>query len=87
MPQGAPTSPSLTNFIARKMDRRLKGATKRFGVTYTRYADDITFSSNHNVYQKESEFIQEVRKIIAEQGFHINESKGAFAAKVTSDKK
>ncbi len=75
LPQGAPTSPSLTNFIARRMDRRLKGAAKRFGVTYTRYADDITFSSNHNVYQKESEFILEVRKIIAEQGFLINESK------------
>lgn len=75
LPQGAPTSPSLTNFIARKMDRRLKGAAKRFGVTYTRYADDITFSSNHNVYQKESEFILEVRKIIVEQGFLINESK------------
>lgn len=75
LPQGAPTSPSLTNFIARKMDRRLKGAAKRFGVTYTRYADDITFSSNHNVYQKESEFMLEVRKIIAEQGFLIKESK------------
>jgi retron-type reverse transcriptase len=75
LPQGAPTSPTLTNFIARRMDRRLKGASKRFGVTYTRYADDITFSSNHNVYQKESAFILEVRKIIAEQGFLINESK------------
>lgn len=75
LPQGAPTSPALTNFIARRMDRQLKGVAKRFGVAYTRYADDITFSSNHNVYQKESEFILEVRKIIAEQGFLINESK------------
>ena len=75
LPQGAPTSPSITNFIARKMDRRLKGAAKRFGVTYTRYADDITFSSNHHLYQNDSEFILEVRKIITEQGFVINESK------------
>ena len=75
LPQGAPTSPSITNFIARKMDRRLTGAAKRFGATYTRYADDITFSSNHNLYGNGSELFQEVRKIIAEQGFVINESK------------
>ncbi|MEZ4966020.1 MAG: reverse transcriptase domain-containing protein [Saprospiraceae bacterium] len=55
LPQGAPTSPSITNFIARKMDRRLTGAAKRFGATYTRYADDITFSSNHNLYGNGSE--------------------------------
>jgi len=75
LPQGAPTSPAITNFIAYRMDRRLKGAAKRFGATYTRYADDITFSSNHNLYGKNSEFILEIRRIISEQGFLINESK------------
>ena len=75
LPQGAPTSPAITNFIARKMDRRLKGVAKRFGVAYTRYADDITFSSNHNVYKKGGDFLLEVEKIISEQGFCINESK------------
>lgn len=75
LPQGSPTSPAITNFIARKLDGRLKGAAKRFGATYTRYADDITFSSQHHLYGKNSEFIQEIGKIIAEQGFSINTSK------------
>jgi len=75
LPQGAPTSPAITNFIARKIDRRLKGVSKRFGATYTRYADDITFSSQHDLYDKENEFLLEVRRIITDQGFVINESK------------
>jgi hypothetical protein len=48
---------------------------KRFGLKYTRYADDITFSSMHNVYQKDSDFLKELHRIIEEQNFHIKESK------------
>lgn len=75
LPQGAPTSPILTNIICAKLDRRLSGVAKRFGLNYTRYADDITFSSSHNVYQKEGEFVKEINRIIEEQGFTIKESK------------
>lgn len=75
LPQGAPTSPILTNIICEKLDRRLSGVANRFGLKYSRYADDITFSSQHNVYQKESEFLKELNKIITEQGFHIKKSK------------
>lgn len=75
LPQGAPTSPVLTNIICAKLDRRLSGVAKRFGLNYTRYADDITFSSSHNVYQKEGEFVKEINRIIEEQGFTIKESK------------
>ena len=49
LPQGAPTSPIITNMICDNLDRRLAGLAKRFGVVYSRYADDITFSSMHNV--------------------------------------
>lgn len=49
LPQGAPTSPIITNMICDTLDRRLAGLAKRFGVNYSRYADDITFSSMHNV--------------------------------------
>ena len=75
LPQGAPTSPVLTNVVCSKLDRRLSGVAKRFGLNYTRYADDITFSSSHNVYQKEGEFVKEINRIIIEQGFSIKESK------------
>jgi hypothetical protein len=75
LPQGAPTSPVITNIICYKLDRRLSGLAKRFGLKYSRYADDITFSSMHNVYQPESAFLQELHRIISDQNFHIKESK------------
>jgi hypothetical protein len=75
LPQGAPTSPIITNIICQKLDHRLSGLAKRFGLKYSRYADDITFSSMHNVYQPEGEFLKELHRIITEQNFHIKESK------------
>jgi retron-type reverse transcriptase len=75
LPQGAPTSPVITNIVCQKLDYLLTGVAKRFGLKYSRYADDITFSSMHNVYQPESEFLKELHRIIAEQNFHIKESK------------
>jgi retron-type reverse transcriptase len=86
LPQGAPTSPTLTNAICEKMDIRLSGVAKRFGLNYTRYADDITFSSKHNNYEitantfekifvVNSTFDKEVRRIIADQNFYVKESK------------
>jgi retron-type reverse transcriptase len=75
LPQGAPTSPIITNIICQRLDYLLSGVAKRFGLKYSRYADDITFSSMHNVYQSDGEFLKELHRIIAEQGFHIKESK------------
>ena len=75
LPQGSPASPLLTNAICDKLDRRMKGVAKRFGLHYSRYADDMTFSSMHNVYQEGSEFRAEIQRIISEQGFRMNESK------------
>ena len=75
LPQGAPTSPIITNMICDTLDRRLAGLAKRFGLHYTRYADDITFSSMHNVYAAKGDFRKELERIIKNQGFIINESK------------
>lgn len=75
LPQGAPTSPVITNIVCQRLDHLLTGVAKRFGLKYSRYADDITFSSIHNVYQLESEFQKEILRIIAEQGFAMNLSK------------
>ncbi len=75
LPQGAPTSPVITNIICQRLDYLLSAVAKRFGLKYSRYADDITFSSMHNVYQPESDFLKELQRIILEQGFHIKESK------------
>ena len=75
LPQGAPTSPIITNMICDNLDRRLAGVAKRFGLNYTRYADDITFSSMHNVYQENGVFRKEVWRIIEEQRFVVNDKK------------
>lgn len=75
LPQGAPTSPIVTNMICDTLDRRLAGLARRFGLHYTRYADDITFSSMHYVYSPKGDFWKELTRIITEQGFRINESK------------
>ena len=86
LPQGAATSPTLSNAICDNLDRRLNGVAKRFGLTYSRYADDITFSSMHNtcknengsketLYKEGSVFMKELRRIIQHQDFEINEKK------------
>ena len=72
LPQGAPTSPLITNAICDKLDRRLSGLARRFGLHYSRYADDITFSSMHNVYHENGSFQVELKRIIEDQGFHMN---------------
>ena len=46
LPQGACTSPSLSNQVARRLDRRSRGLADKLGITYTRYADDLTFSGD-----------------------------------------
>lgn len=47
LPQGAATSPVISNFITSELDRKLSSLARRYKLTYTRYADDITFSSNN----------------------------------------
>jgi len=70
--QGAPTSPILSNIIAFRLDFYLSAVAKRFGAHYSRYADDITFSSMNNIYTERHEFIQEVERIIKAESFEIN---------------
>ena len=75
LPQGAPSSPVLSNAVCIRLDRRLAGLARQYEATYSRYADDITFSSNHNVFQEGYSFLKEFRRIIVDEGFTLNESK------------
>jgi RNA-directed DNA polymerase len=75
LPQGSPTSPTLTNIICIRLDRRLNGLAKKMRIKYSRYADDITFSSDSNVF-KDAEFQTELKRIIEEdQNLVINPKK------------
>jgi len=65
LPQGSPVSPILTNIMCQNLDRRLKGLAKRFKSNYSRYADDISFSSSENVFNNYN-FQKELKRIIEE---------------------
>jgi RNA-directed DNA polymerase len=74
LPQGACTSPALSNLIARRLDARLTGIAKKLGLNYTRYADDLTFSSA-NPSDRIGYLLARVRHIAADEGFAVNEKK------------
>jgi retron-type reverse transcriptase len=75
LPQGACTSPALSNQVARKLDRRLAGLARKLGLTYTRYADDLTFSAGPGFRDRVGYLIARVRHIAAEEGFAVNAKK------------
>jgi retron-type reverse transcriptase len=74
LPQGACTSPALSNLVARKLDKRLLGMAKKHGWTYTRYADDLTFSSDK--LAAIPMLLARVRHIVGDEGFALNPKKG-----------
>lgn len=75
LPQGSPCSPVLTNIVCQNLDRQLQKLAKKYRLRYSRYADDITFSGNRNVFRKDGSFQRELKTIIVGQNFTINEKK------------
>jgi retron-type reverse transcriptase len=75
--QGAPTSPALANLVAWRLDRRLGGLAARRGYTYTRYADDLTFSGDDVAGVQR--FRAAVQRIIADERFTVNVKKTRIA--------
>src|SRR5262249_4532264 len=75
--QGAPTSPALANLIAWRLDRRLSALAAKRGFAYTRYADDLTFSSDSPASTNDLRRV--VRGIIAEEQFVVNTAKTRLA--------
>jgi hypothetical protein len=76
LPQGACTSPALSNQVARKLDRRLVGMARKHGYTYTRYADDLTFSADGKSATELGMLLARVRHVVTEEGFAVNPKKG-----------
>ena len=71
LPQGAPTSPMLSNIILRQFDNVIGKYTNEKKIRYTRYADDMTFSGTFNPGQ----IISVVRKELFRLGLQLNENK------------
>jgi retron-type reverse transcriptase len=75
LPQGAPSSPALTNIICRRLDRRLSGAAKKLGFNYSRYADDMTFSGDVVARSNLTKLKWCVRAIITDEGLMLHPDK------------
>lgn len=71
LPQGAPTSPSIANVVASRLDARLFGLAKHCHLNYSRYADDLAFSGR----EIDRRFISATERIVSEEGFSINTKK------------
>lgn len=71
LPQGAPTSPYLSNLVFKQLDMELSSLAKRHTIVYTRYADDLFFSGKDNVFAIE----EEIKTKLEKYGFKINTKK------------
>ncbi|HYV44296.1 MAG TPA: reverse transcriptase family protein [Myxococcaceae bacterium] len=80
LPQGACTSPSISNQVARRLDRRLKARAGKLGWAYTRYADDLTFSAPPGKREELGRLHAMVRHTLEEEGFALNLKKGRVQA-------
>ncbi|MDO4276502.1 MAG: reverse transcriptase family protein [Eubacteriales bacterium] len=71
LPQGAPTSPGISNLVMKSFDKYMTWWCRERGIHYTRYCDDMTFSGNLD----EKELINKVRSFLQVMGFQLNEKK------------
>ncbi len=74
LPQGAPTSPAITNVMCRRLDNRIAGYARAHGLTYTRYADDLTLSSKDGAIDVGA-VLGFVRRVVAAEGFAVHPDK------------
>ena len=76
LPQGAPTSPIITNLICEILDFRLLKLAKEYKLDFTRYADDLTFSTNNPSFEDQfASFKYKLQLEIEHAGFKINDTK------------
>ncbi|HHR0801473.1 MULTISPECIES: retron St85 family RNA-directed DNA polymerase [Enterobacteriaceae] len=76
LPQGAPTSPALSNLVCLRLDHRISTYCKKRALTYTRYADDLCISGNKILILQKASYL--IKDIICDEGFTINAKKEKF---------
>jgi retron-type reverse transcriptase len=75
LPQGAPSSPAITNLLCRRLDRRLSRMAEEMRFTYTRYADDLTFSASGDDLKNICNVLRRAESIVAHEGFEVHPGK------------
>lgn len=75
LPQGAPTSPAITNLLCRRLDRRLVAASEKLGFAFTRYADDLSFSASGEAARHIGRLLRQVGWIVDREGFRVHPDK------------
>ena len=75
LPQGAPTSPALSNLVAFGLDVRLAALAKKLGASYGRYADDLAFSGDAELARAARTVAIEMMRIAWDEGFEPNPDK------------
>ncbi|WII38407.1 reverse transcriptase domain-containing protein [Paenibacillus thiaminolyticus] len=84
LPQGAPTSPIISNMVCFNLDKEMRNVAKQFNCDYTRYADDITFSTTRHSFPRAIGYFDEeqtvhlgaiIQKVLYNNGFSVNNSK------------
>lgn len=73
LPQGAPTSPAITNILCFSLDNRLQGLANKLNCNYTRYADDITFSGGKEVNAQQ--LVWRIKRILQDESFTVHPDK------------
>ena len=86
LPQGAPSSPAITNLICYGLDHRFEGIAKKFGFQYSRYADDLTFSAKGNGKKIVGQLLWSVKQVIENEGFIIHPDKLSVMRKGSQQK-
>ncbi len=89
LPQGAPTSPGITNALCLRLDKRLSALSRKLGFTYTRYADDLTFSWTKAKAPKARRaqgapvavLLARVKDVVEAEGFTVHPDKTRVARK------
>lgn len=75
LPQGACTSPAISNLVMARIDQRITKYCQVFDVKYTRYADDLLFSSEKFNFKSKKWFLKKIKYILSSQSFKLNYSK------------